>query len=235
MLRVFILGPPRSATTMLYKRICLEAKKHFDVLCIFEPTNYEVLDHIARGIKHVHNTEGDVPYDYDRIPRELFEKMYRNSKWHIDWIENDYPTTPFLGEEFIEILDELDRLDKPVIAKDVHAWVYGYSLAVKYSKCKFIFTLPDFDTYYSRLLDRLKIVNVPRDKAGITKFVRLLTGGSYYREVNPETLRRELYVVYRFYVKKLADIIGLDNVRVLMYTKIIPEEVIQDIVKWALS
>ena len=200
MLKLVILGLPRSATTRVYKELCLEAKRRWRALCIFEPTNFEVVDQIFHGIKHVHDVVGDVPYDYDKLPRELFYAIRENAKWHYEWITKESVTKPFCGEQIFDILDELDRLPYPIVLKDVHLWVYAPAVAARYPRAEIIFTLRHFEAWFNSIKKRLKLVPIPWDKAGIGKFYRFFTNGGYLKEVNESTLFREAKYVYDKYL-----------------------------------
>ena len=231
----FVLGLPRSATTYVYKRLYTALKQKTDVIGVFEPTNHEVVGHIVKGVKHVHDTEGDVPYDYHRLPRQLLDMIYRNTAWHLEWEKNEHPEQPFLGRDFWKIMALLDKLDKPVLVKDVHAWVEAYYLTTAFPTTKFILTLPDQDTWVERMVKRLQVASNPLDKAGITKFVRYFLQGHYVRSVSPEAVRVEARAVYWAYRTIVEMIRGRPNVYILDYTGRIPAEKEAEMLRWALG
>jgi len=231
-IKVFILGLPRSATTRLYKDVCLEGKKRFNALCIFEPTNNEVVGHIYHGIKHVHDVVGEVPYDYDKIPGELFEKIYRNTFWHKDWDNNVEPKTPFCGEKINEILLELDRLKSYVIVKDVHLWVFGEELVRRFMNCKFLFTLTTWRRYLKSIIKRYRRRPHLLDKAGITKFYRYYNNLSYLDPNNIYSAIDEALFVYERYKKILNKVVEYSNVHLVSYDETLEKEQIDEAVRF---
>jgi len=234
-LKVFVLGLPRSATTMLYKRIYMAFKRIGDVIGVFEPTNFEVIDHIMKGIKHVHDTEGDVPYDYHRLPKELLDMIYENSKWHLDWTSQESPKTPFLGGRLQLILDTLDTIPFPVVLKDVHMWVIADRLVTRYRHAKFIFTSPDLNTYIAKMKKRYGLVRNPLDKAGIGKFLRFFSNNLYSKTNNEETMIYEATAVWSLYQVILSNVMDFPNVRVLSFRDRIPDSDVYAVIRWCLG
>lgn len=234
-IKVMILGLPRTGTTWLYKRLCLRLKDVGNWVCIFEPTNNEVMTHIVKGIKHVHDTEGDVPYDYDRLPQDLIGLIHENSKWHREWSESPKPGRPFCGEALHLILNTLDVLAPNVLVKDVHAWVYAQELTERFRHVKFILTNPDLNTFIERMLKRYRTVKNPLDKAGIGKFLRYFTRGMYVLKDGEDAVRIEATAVWSIYQVILWNIKDRNNVRILNFSDRIPDTEVHNLIRWVLS
>lgn len=237
MLAVVVLGLPRSATTRLYKRLysCL---RDYGVIGVFEPFNHEVVsDMVIRGT-HSHDKEGVVPHDYGSLPRELAGSILDNSLYHHEWCSTDKPSKPFLGDRFLEIMGSLDSLDKPVLMKDVVAWVRAGELVTRYPHTLFIFTLPDSATWEHRMYKRMRVVPSPLNKAGISTFTRYLTRGYHIPYTSPESVSLEARLVYYAYRVIVESIRRHGNVYVLDYYGWIDDkkedEIIHVAKKWLL-
>ena len=228
MLKVIILGLPRSGTTFIYKKVCEYMKQKENAICLLEPTNFEVLDNIVHGRKHVHDVVGEVPNDYDKLPRSLVEKMYINAHWHTEWIWYERPTAPFCGADIMEILRELHEDPRPIVIKDVHLWVKIRELYAKFPEAKYILTLPDFQTYIKEIETRAKTINIPLDLAGIGKFYRFYTG----LPECPQDIRRLTKFVYARYLEAISRVMHEENVYVLQYRGKITDEEIRSVLKW---
>lgn len=223
-LAYFVLGLPRSATTRIYKDICERARRLIGALCVFEPTNWEVMENVVKGVKHVHDVVGEVPYDYEKLPRDLVEWIHGNTRWHREWMERERPSEPFLGRDFFKIMDELDRRPEPVVVKDVHAWVRLPELAARYPRTVFVVTLPTWETWIESMKKRLRVVPNPLDKAGIGKFYRLFTGGHYYRSTTVDALVKEAEYVYERYVQIVNTCAGWARVVPVVFHGRLPDE-----------
>lgn len=234
-IKAFILGLPRSATTYVYKVVYNAFKRVGDVIGVFEPTNYEVVNNIFKGIKHVHDTEGEVPYDYDRLPRELLVKIHENSRWLKDWTENETPSEEFLGMMFPYILRTLDVIPSPIVIKDVHAWVRAKELVTWYPHTKFIFTAVDYETWFDRMKKRFRTFRNPLDKAGVGKFFRYFSGGVYLRELSEMSLRIETSVIWSIYESIINYVSNKDNVYVVRYKETITKDQVHNLIKWVIS
>ncbi len=148
MLRVTVAGFPRTATTRLYKEIGNTLR----VLRIFEPFNGEVVHQILiRKEEHYHDREGLIEHDYFRLPEHLRFMLQENSSWIFDWVSYEKPSTVFLGGWFWNILYHLDRLEEPVLVKDVYAWVKLKDLIEAFPRCRFVVTVRDMESIYRSL------------------------------------------------------------------------------------
>ena len=137
MKHVFILSFPRTATTGVYDKVCRLFKSIFnDCLCIYEPFNHNVLNDIFIKGYHVHDRVGEIIHDYDKLPEYLKQLIYENSKWSE---KGKYRRESFLGN-YVEVLEKLRELNKPLVLKDVCLWVKLPELVSKYSDTLFIVT-----------------------------------------------------------------------------------------------
>lgn len=129
---------PRTATSGVYVETCRLMKKFYpDCLCIYEPFNCDVLEDIFTKGLHVHDRVGEIVHDYNRLPKHLKELIYENSKWMRKW---GFKRNNFLGN-YVEVLEELRKLGKPIVLKDVILWVKLHSLVRKYRDTLFIITV----------------------------------------------------------------------------------------------
>jgi len=234
-LKVIVLGLPRSGTTKVYKDVCLALKSRGDVICIFEPTNNEVVGHIVRGIKHTHDVVGEVPYDYDRISNILMMRIWANTSWHLDWSNNDKPVSPFCGVQLFDILDELDSLPKPVVIKDVHAWVYLPRLVLKYRECKFILTIRSWESWKDSMIRRFKAVKNIRDKAGVGKFYRFIHNGKYLMDTSVKALLKEIEDAYNYYLMLVRAVESRSNVKVVAFADALSDDKVKDVIRWVVG
>jgi len=136
-MKVFIVGYPRTATSGIYKYIC----RMYGLYCFFEPFNPDVMLNLER---HVHDRIGRPPMDYDMLSSNELEFIMENSKWFIDWVEHDYPSTQYLGD-YGRVLDTLFSYGD-VVVKDVYAWPLLPHLVEQYSDILFI--VPVRQPYY---------------------------------------------------------------------------------------
>jgi len=135
---VFILSFPRTATTGVYDKVCRLFKSIFnDCLCIYEPFNHNVLSDIFNKGYHVHDRVGEIIHDYGRLPNYLKKLIYENSKWSKTW---GFERNKFLGN-YVEVIEELRKLNKPLVLKDVCLWVKLPELAGKYKDTLFVVTV----------------------------------------------------------------------------------------------
>ena len=138
MKHVFILSFPRTATSRVYIETCkLMKKKRKNCLCIYEPFNHNVLKDIFTRGHHVHDRVGEIVHDYGKLPKHLRELIYENSKWSKTW---GFERNRFLGN-YVEVLEELRELNKPLVLKDVCLWVKLPELVKKYEDTLFIVTV----------------------------------------------------------------------------------------------
>lgn len=233
-IKAIVLGLPRSGTTAVYKELCLEAKKRFNALCIFEPTNFEVVNNIYRGIKHVHDVVGEVPYDYDKLPTWLFAKIHANTWWHIEWMKFEKPRSPFCGWMWREILHDLDSLHTAVIIKDVHLWVFADRLVHELRGSRFILTLPSWGRWSKSIEKRFRLVSNELDKAGIGKFYRFYNDLNYLKPSTIGNALKEAAFVYGTYWNIVEKVRDMDNVYVLRFEEQLTPEQIRRAVEWAL-
>lgn len=232
MVRVFILGLPRTGTTFVYNYLCRAMKEVNPTLCIFEPFNYEVMNDIVSGVKHVHDTEGEIIYDYGKLPNELLQLIYQNSLWHKEWMEVVKPAKPFLGNDYIKILNTLNVLPHNILIKDGHAWVKAEELVNIFKNMKFIFTHPPLEVFVEKVVKRFKLFKNPLDKAGFTKFYRYFTSGMYFKEASEYTAVLEGKAIYVMYTNILHNIKNMDNVFIISYTNKISKETLNNVIKW---
>lgn len=221
---VFVTGLPRTATTYMYKLLYTELRRYVDVVGVYEPFNHEVVEQLAAGVQHIHDTEGPVPHDWVKLPESTRKLILENSRWLREWVTNPSPSTRFLGEKYLDILHALHELDAPVIVKDVCAWLRLNELVDKFPDTVFVVTLRDFDSLFEEAKRRLRINPNPLHKAGYGVFYRAVTGGQYYREVSEVTLERELFTVYRTLMCIVDAVWRRKNVIVVPYRNRLPEE-----------
>ena len=138
MKHVFIVSFPRTATTGVYDKVCRLCKSIFnDCLCIYEPFNHNVLSDIFNKGYHVHDRVGEIIHDYGRLPNYLKKLIYENSKWSKTW---GFERNKFLGN-YVEVIEELRKLGKPLVLKDVYLWVKLHELVRKYKDTLFVVTV----------------------------------------------------------------------------------------------
>lgn len=234
MIKVMILGLPRTATTRLYADVCAALKQREDVICLLEPTNIEVMKHVVSGVKHTHDVVGEVPLDYGRLPYVFVLRMLSNASWMEEWGKKHVPTKPFCGPDIFNILNAIERMRNPAVIKDVHLWVYLPKLVFRLSRTKFVVTLRAFNAWLASMLKRVKIIDNPMDKAGVGKFFRYVMDGKYYPITNDETLRKECEVIYRFYRALVMGVKDEPNVLIVDFNDKLSPDLIDYTVKWVL-
>jgi len=217
MVRIMILGLPRTATTFVYNEVCRYLKRLGSITCIFEPFNYEVMHNIVKTGRHFHDKAGEVIHDYNKLPKDIVMLIYENSKWLVDWIENEKPTTPFLGSNWMKIVKTFNILFGNVVVKDVCLWVYLDQVVKALPGFHFILTRIDFETYYRKMLKRFHMIRNPLDKGGVGKFYRFFNSLQYFRDVNEETFYQELKIIHRRYEELLSSVKTRENVHVIDY------------------
>lgn len=185
MIKIFVISLPHSATSYLYKVL----KEKYNLKGLFEPFNHEVLHDLYHFKTHAHYIIGLVPHDYFSIPKELFDKMYKNSFWMVEWENEERPKKPFLGEHFWEIIDDINNLNEEFVVKDVHAWVYFEKLYKKLKDTEFYIPLPTFERILRSALKFLKIKPNPKNLAQYGIFYRYFHDFEYPKEANEEAVK----------------------------------------------
>lgn len=141
MLSIAIISYPRTATTPVYKRLTQWFSDEQGWLHLYEPFGLSSIKFALEAKLIWHDVEGEVHHDYARLPPELRMLIYENAKWQLDWMMSDEPRVPYLGEHYMRVLEELDKLRERVLIKDVYAWTRLRELAETFSKTIFVVTL----------------------------------------------------------------------------------------------
>lgn len=210
--KVFVLGLPKSATTIVYAWLCRYLKRMCnDVYCVFEPFNSDVVGAVLSGRAVGHSTVGIVEHDYDRLSPTLLGLVAENARWHLEWKTSASPRLPFLGPYWRNIVTELLLVAEPLLVKDVCLWVRAkhlVELAEVYEKdLVLVFTVPSLDAWKRDYLTHRSSDLFPWHKGGVTLFYRLFTG----RYLTWDRIEEELELVYSKYIEIVSRLFQ-DNV-----------------------
>lgn len=198
MISLFILGLPRTGTTYIYKYVCSKLK---NTLCLFEPFNGEVVSNYHSYGRHFHDKHGEVPSDYNKLPKGLFDKIYQNSLWINEWRFKEKPSSKFLGN-YTEILSNLNDLREAIVIKDVVLWIVLQEIYENFNS-KFILTIPSYDIFLECMKKRYQLINTPVDKAGVGKFYKYYTG-------KVSTFEEEVKYVFDKYIESTIHVSNMD-------------------------
>ena len=122
MLRVLVIGFPRTATAGVYVKLYYELHRMYDdAICLYEPFNGDYPPAVLKGGKLYHDVMGELPHDYFKLPREVLEFIAENSKWLSEWINQAHPQVTYCGN-WMQVIDALDNLPNIVMLKDVYIW-----------------------------------------------------------------------------------------------------------------
>ena len=113
-MRVLILGPARSGTTIFYKLFCLYQP---DAVKLYEPFNDGLVLKWRLGLTAALHDSILVDNDLDRLDEETRRLILRNV-WFLDYVLG---ACPFGGPYLREIFERLSKYDR-VVVKDVYIW-----------------------------------------------------------------------------------------------------------------
>ncbi len=155
MLKILILGFPRTGTTILYTWLRDRLRSY---LAVFEPMNPEqVVLHAVRN-RSLHDVIGEVESDFSSLPLDTRFIIAVNSHWYYDWLLLERPTTPWCGWYWEEILERLDIWREQILLKDVCLWTEIDKIAERYRHATVLVTVRDPDS----VLDSLRQWHTPR-------------------------------------------------------------------------
>ena len=182
-MKVLIVGMHRTGTTKLYVELC-RAFRPLNPLKIFEFTDGWRIFCARHGAPPVHDVEGVVEDDLPILIRNsTFGWMFiENSRWFWDWVYHWKPEEPYCGRLWGDILNLLEKQDRPVIVKDVFLWPYLDYIAERWSNWLIIVPVRDRESLW-RALEQWWTSRTParRAKAAVAQLVRAVTGYTWRR------------------------------------------------------
>jgi len=241
-IKYFIIGFPRTATTYTYLYIYNKFKGK--VKGVFEPFNGEVVDWCLQSDVTYHYRQGRVPHDLRKLPREVVNLIYENSRWFHEWRKKWKPTKPLLGEKWRQVVVTLNSLPYPILVKDVCAWVKLCGIAEMLPNTRILVTLRDYKYVYKtytnpEMLSRegrrgtLKIKNI----IGLSFFYRYFYGLENYPNADKEVadLPTLVAVLRKTYDKYVELVNGCEkqysNIRVLRFGEKLTNQQIEEAIK----
>ncbi len=149
MVRVVIIGFPRTATTWMYVKLFHILKQRSRIVYgFFEPFNLEIVKQVVTMGKVYHDEEGEVPHTYGE-DIDILIRLSINDVWFIEWVavppceKYSKPLHPFLGRCWESLLSKMLSYD-PVVLKDVVLWVKLPDLVEQYRDVKFVVPLREY-------------------------------------------------------------------------------------------
>jgi len=201
---LLIVGLPRSGTSYVY-RIAIAALK--PEVALYEPFNLQRnFEKLVLG-SVLHDVDGVVRHDLDKLLLKLTRLIVRNSTWILHWLEEQTPSVPYLGEHWREILDELHSLRKgAVVVKEVFIWPLLREVVEK--GIPVVVLLRDFRSlareFAVSALERLRYCMTYRHcKATVVRALRVLLGVRSERKRIRRTCMRAEKLWYLY--NKIAD------------------------------
>ena len=231
MIVTFVLGLPRSGTTVLYNAIYRKLNSVHRVLGVFEPTNYDVVSKIAAGVHFIHDVVGEVYHDMNMLTKSFMSQLVHNAKWHVEWADVENPTMPYLGPLFDFIIRDLEIAPVYFIVKDVHAWVKLPVLARYHPHTLFIATLMDRDSYFAEASKRIEIGIGRFDFGAVSIPYRYITG----RLPSKDSFIDVFNTVYDTYVRIVNEASRLHNVHVVRFAGRLSDTEIENVASRALE
>jgi len=241
MIKIFVIGFPHTATTYCYKYLLEKFPRHMG---IFEPFNAEVVDWCMELNHTYHYSEGKVKHHLLHLPPLLIQLIYENSRWLWDWVDNDKPSTEFLGNAWSNVLTSLDSVTERFIVKDVCAWVRLKEIVELLPRTKFIILVKDKESVFNDFLTLYRQTLQVKDYRkthgrwllGLGLFYRYFYGvENYPRHVDEIVLKRVFDDVYSRYCN-IASYIEThhkyrDRVKVIVFEKRLQDEYIENALK----
>jgi len=237
-IKFFIIGFPRTATTYTYLYIYNKFKGR--VKGVFEPFNGEVVDWCLQSDITYHYRQGAVPHDLRKLPKQVIDLIYENSRWFFEWRKSWNPSKPILGEKWRQVIVSLNSLPYPVLIKDICAWVKLCEIAEMLPNTRILVTLREYK-YVQTTYTRPERIEAGR-RRGTLRIKEVLGLGFFYRHfygtenypVNKEwadipTLIHFLRKTYSKYV----EIVGkcekqYSNIRVLRFGEKLTDQQIEE-------
>lgn len=146
MLKVLILSPPLTGVLELYTLVYDEVKIRRgirDALLLYDIFNGRTVRQVVcEKTCRDPVTSTALAQDLrvlEKLDSALFWEIAFNADWVWSWLDEN-SSMPWLGRYWVEILEKLDRLDRPVILGDTLLWIEAESIAEKFRDALILFT-----------------------------------------------------------------------------------------------
>ena len=214
-MKLLIVGLPRSATTFTYKIAC-ELYPH--AMHFLEPFNPEPVRWALEKGQVIHDTQGPVPSDFNKLTPSEQRVILENATWLDEWVKARYPLRAWMGESWIEVLSILFRF-RDVVVKDVVAWTRLEAILNNHPDVIVVAVKPDLDWWLERIRHyydkRRDTFQNPLHKGGISLFYRFYNGGDYLDSTSLDAALTEAVDVHKKYLGLIASLQRKHDIRLL--------------------